>query len=292
MLESDPMSASPEHLAPWWKRFALRWVKHRHTDNAAALAFYALFSVVPLLLLGVTVAAAMMGEAAARGELHQQLTAAVGQDAALFLESTVESLRVAPETGPFASSIALLTALYAGSHVLQKLRHSLNVVNGVEASDPKRGFLGQVLARVICAALILAFGLILAVGSAVEGFVGYFATRYHDVYVGTFDLLKGYRTLSIYFTLAFAFALILKILPRRRPKWGHAFAGAIFSAIIAGSLKGGLDFYLRHGMWGSVSGAALTLLVVLFWLFLSIQAFLAGAEITAALGRKASQREM
>src|SRR5688500_13237821 len=95
MLESDPMSASPEHPAPWWKRFALRWVKHRHTDNSAALAFYALFSVVPLLLLGVTVAAAMMGESAARGELHQQLTAAVGQEAALFLETTVESLRVA-----------------------------------------------------------------------------------------------------------------------------------------------------------------------------------------------------
>ncbi|HEY8961238.1 MAG TPA: YihY/virulence factor BrkB family protein [Luteolibacter sp.] len=285
------MPASSEHPAPWWKRFALRWVRHHHTDNSAALSFYALFSVVPLLLLGVTVAAMMMGEAAARGELHQQLTAAVGQDAALFLESTVESLRVAPGTGPFASAVALLTALYAGSHVLEKLRHSLNVVNGVEASDPKRGFLGRLLARAICAGLILSFGLLLAIGSAVEGFIGYFTTRYHETYGGAFDLLKGYRTLSIYFTLIFAFALILKILPRRRPKWWHAFVGATFSSIIAGSLKGGLDFYLRHGMWGSVSGAALTLLVVLFWLFLSIQAFLAGAEITAAFGRKAAREK-
>jgi membrane protein len=285
------MSAPHEHPAPWWKRFALHWVKHRHTDNAAALSFYALFSVVPLLLLGVTVAGTMMGESAARGELHQQLTAAVGQDAALFLESSVESLRVAPGTGPFASAVALLTALYAGSHVLEKLRHSLNTVNGVEASDPRRGLLGKLLARGICAALILSFGLLLAIGSAVEGFVGYFTTRYHETYVGTFDLLKGYRTLSIYFTLIFAFALILKILPRRRPKWWHAFVGATFSSIIAGSLKGGLDFYLRHGMWSSVSGAALTLLVVLFWLFLSIQAFLAGAEITASLGRKAAREK-
>ena len=285
------MSVSHEHPAPWWKRFALRWVKHRHTDNSAALSFYALFSVVPLLLLGVTVASAMMGESAARGELHQQLNAALGQDAALFLESTVESVRVAPGTGPFPSTVALITALYAGSHVLEKLRHSLNTVNGMEASDPKRGFLGRLLARGICAALILAFGLLLAVGSAVEGFVGYFTTRYHATYVGTFDLLKGYRTLSIYFTLAFAFALILKILPRRRPKWWHAFVGAAFSSLVAGSLKGGLDFYLRHGMWGSVSGAALTLLVVLFWLFLSIQAFLAGAEITASFGRRAARHK-
>jgi len=280
----NPMMDDPH--VPGWRRFTLRWVRHRHTDNAAALSFYALFSIVPLLLLGVTVAGLVMGEKAAHGELHKQLTGVVGPDAAFFLETTVESMRANPGTGPLSSGFALVIALYAGSHVLGKLRHSLNVVNGVEAGDPRRGLVGRLLSRGLCAVLILLFGMLLALGSAAEGFVGYFASRFNAPFAIGFDWLKGYRTASIYLTLALASTLVLKILPRRRPRLVHALAGGAFSAVVAGSLKGGLDFYLRHGLWASVSGAALTLLVVLFWLFLSVQAFLAGAEITAALGRR------
>jgi membrane protein len=282
------MSEQLDQQPPWWKRFARRWVKHRHTDNAAALSFYALSSLVPLLFLGVTIASAVMGEAAARGELHRQLAAALGPEAAVFLESTVDSMR-ATQAGRWASAVALLTALYAGSHVLGKLRHSLNTVNGVEAGDPGRGWLSRLLARAICAALILSFGALLAVGSAVEGVIGYVATRYQAPN-GELDWLGSYRAVSLYLTLTVGFTLILKILPRRRPRWGHAFVGALCSALVAGSLKGGLDLYLRHGMWSSVSGAAFTLVVVLFWLFLSIQAFLAGAEIAAGFGRRMARR--
>ena len=77
----------------------------------------------------------------------------------------------------------------------------------------------------------------------------------------------------------------MKVLPRRRPQWKHAFVGAAFAAVTTGSLKSVLDIYLRHSFWGSFIGGGLNLLLFLFWLFVSIQSFLAGAEIAAWLGR-------
>ena len=95
------------------------------------------------------------------------------------------------------------------------------------------------------------------------------------------------RWLSTYVTLTLTFAMVMKVLPRRRPLWRHAMAGAAFAALVAVSLKGALDLYFRHTMWSSFIGGGLTFLLFLFWLFVSIQAFLAGAEIAASMGRHA-----
>ena len=100
------------------------------------------------------------------------------------------------------------------------------------------------------------------------------------------NLVQRFGWLSTYGTLTLAFGLILKVLPRRRPRWRHAMTGAAFAALVAVSLKGALDLYFRHTMWGSFIGGGLTFLLFLFWLFVSIQAFLAGAEIAAWMDRK------
>jgi membrane protein len=105
------------------------------------------------------------------------------------------------------------------------------------------------------------------------------------------DLIAGWRLVSSYLLLIAAFALILKILPRRRPKWRHALVGATFSAVIVGSLKTVLDLYLRKTLWASFIGSGITLLVFLFWMFLSIQAFLAGAELAAWMGRRSLMKD-
>ena len=126
-----------------WKRFSRRWVRHRHTDNSAALTFYALISLPPLLLIGVTVAGMVMGEQAAHGELEKRFAAVLGSEMARTIESVLHGARIAPRSEPAAFVIAMVTLLYAGSHVLTKLRKTLNVVNETAPVDPARPWLAR-----------------------------------------------------------------------------------------------------------------------------------------------------
>jgi len=263
-----------------------RWVAHRHADNSAALAFYALISLPPLLLIGVTVAGMVLGDKTAHGELEKQFTAVLGADVARTIESILQGARIAPSSQPGAFVVAMITLLYAGSHVLSKLRKTLNVVNEAAPADPTRPWLRRLAARALCAGLILLFGVLLAVGTAVQGFAAYVAASMDAPWLADLDLVQNFGWLSTYVFLTLAFALIMKILPRRRPLWRHAFAGAAVAAITACSLKGFLDFYVRHSLWSSFIGGGLNFLLFLFWLFVSIQAFLAGAEVAAWLGRR------
>jgi uncharacterized BrkB/YihY/UPF0761 family membrane protein len=134
--------------------------------------------------------------------------------------------------------------------------------------------------------LILMFGVLLAASTLFDALAAYIASRVEVPWLEQLNLLQRFGWLSTYGTLTLAFGLILKILPRRRPAWRHAMVGAAFAALAAVTLKGGLDLYFRHTMWSSFIGGGLTFLLFLFWLFVSIQAFLAGAEIAAALGRR------
>lgn len=274
----------------FWRIFTRRWRLHRHADNAAALAFYALISLPPLLLIGVTVAGMVLGEKSAHGELEKQFTAVLGADVAHTIEEVLRSARIAPLSQPGAFVIAMVTLLYTGSHVLSKLRSTLNVVNEAAPADPSRRWLGRLAARSLCAGLILLFGVLLAAGTLLDGFAVFVAARMDAPWLGDLNLVQRFGWLSTYTLLTFTFALILKILPRRRPLWRHALAGAAFAALVAISLKGGLDLYFRHTAWSSFVGGSVNFLIFLFWLAASIQAFLAGAEVAAWFSRRAGRK--
>lgn len=263
-----------------------RWARNRHTDNAAALAFYALISLPPFLLIGVTIAGMVLGERAAHGELEKQFTALVGADLAKSIESILQTARIAPTSNPGAFVVAMITLFYAGSHVLAKLRKTLNIVNEAAVPEASRRWLSSLISRAISSGIILLFGALLAVGTLIDGFAAYVAARMDAPWLRNFNVLEGAGWLSTYLTLTLAFALVMKLLPKKRPRWGHAFTGAAFAALVAISLKSGLDVYFRHSLWSSFVGGGLNLLLFLFWLFVSIQGFLAGAEIAAALDRR------
>ncbi|MDB6076413.1 MAG: putative ribonuclease [Akkermansiaceae bacterium] len=275
----------------WCRRVIRRWTAHRHTDNAAALSFYSLISLVPLLLFGVTLASLVFGEKAAHGELDKQLTAVIGDEASKLIDGILKSSRIAPKTQPLAFCTAMVMLLYSGSHVLSKLRESLNQVNGGGLQEPPRSWFGRMVSRALCASLLLMFGVLLVAGTAMEGLASYVQAHVSSDWFISYDLLQGYRWLSTYLLLTLAFFVVLKLLPRHRPNWGHAMIGAAFGAVIVGSLKSILDHFLKYSFWASFVGSGITLLIFFFWLFFSVQAFLIGAEIAAWFGRRQRRRQ-
>ena len=266
--------------------FRRLWMRHELTDSAAAIAFYSLISLVPLLLIGVTVASLVLGEQAAQGELAKQLESVMGAKPAAFLESILESSRVLSRGASVTSVVAFGILLYSGSHVLSKLRLTLNTINGVKARDPKRPVLGRVFARGVSSLLILLFGALLVIGTLAQSFVNRFAEQVSGPFLESWQVVQWYDRLSSYLVLSVAFVVVLKLLPRRRPQWRHALSGGLLAAVAVGSLKSGLQFYLGFSVLASAFGAGVTVLVFFLWLLLSIQAFLGGALFASMLGEK------
>ena len=264
--------------------FRRLWMRYELTDSAAALAFYSLISIVPLLLIGVTVASLVLGERAAQGELAKQLETLMGNEPAAFLEKIVGESRILTRGASITSVAAFLILLFSGSHVLSKLRSTLNTVNGVTKQDPERPILGRLFTRGVSSLLILLFGALLVVGTIAQGFVGRFAEQVSGRFLDGWQVVQWYDRLSSYLLLSLAFLVVLKLLPRRRPQWRFAAIGAMLAAVVVGSLKSGLQFYLGHSLIASAFGASVTVLVFFLWLLLSIQAFLGGALVAVMMG--------
>jgi membrane protein len=266
------------------RRFRAAWQANGLTDSAAALAFYGLISLVPLLLLGVELAGLVLGPRAARGELQCHLDEMMGHDSAVFIEQVLHGASLGQRGSPIATVLVVLVLGYSGSHVLHKLRSTLNVINAVGPGDRARPIIRRLLARGLSGLFILGFGLLLTFGTVAKGFVTRFAQSFHPEFLAGWQLVRVYDRISTVLLLVLAFTFILKVLPRRRPPWRFAVAGALPAAIAVCLLKGGLDFYLSHSLFASVFGTSLAVLVFLLWFFLSIEVFLAGAQFTALLG--------
>ena len=176
--------------------------------------------------------------------------------------------------------------LFSGSHVLAKLRSTLNTVNGVTARDPTRPVLGRLFARGVSSLLILSFGALLVLGTLAQSFVTLFAEQISGSFLEGWQVLRWYDRLSSYLLTSAAFVVVMKMLPRRRPTWFGALVGAVLAALVVGSLKSGLQLYLGRSLIASALGAGVTVLVVLLWFLLSIQAFLAGSLVAAMISEK------
>ncbi len=268
-------------------RFWHRWKQHENNDSAATIAFYAMVSLIPLLYLGIAVAGVFLGDAVAHGELEKQLTEVMGPNTAGTITRILGQAGALPKSNVGFLSIILFALGFAGSHVLAKLRLSLNVINGVDAHDPARPLLGRLFARGLSALLILVFGGLLVIWTVIDGIFLHFARAWDPDVIDRWSVTQKYDTLSSTVLLIIAFALILKVLPRKRPLWRHVWPGAVLSGLAVSSLKWILGSFLQRSFLASILGTGLTTLILLFWILLSIKAFLFGAEITSMLAESA-----
>jgi len=245
-------------------------------------------SLIPLLYLGIAVAGIFLGDSVAHGELDKQLTEVMGPSAATMVNRILGQAGSLPEANLAFLFIILFALGFAGSHVLAKLRLSLNIINGVDAHDPARPLLGRLFARGLSALLILVFGGLLVIWTVIDGIFLHFARAWDSEVIDRWSVIQRYDTFSSTVLLIIAFALILKVLPRKRPGWRFVWPGAVLSGLMVSSLKWVLGSYLQHSFLASILGTGLTTLILLFWILLSIKAFLFGAEVTAMLAESSA----
>ncbi len=246
---------------------------------AAALAYYTLFSLAPLLLIAIAIAGAVFGEEAAHGEIVGQIQGLVGREGAAAIEAMIQNAQKPGSGGTIATLISVAVLLFGASGVFGQLQTALNTIWEVKP-QPGRGVKSFMQARFLSFAMVLVIGFLLLVSlvlSTVLAALGHFFTGWIGDYVVLGSLLNFLLSFAVITVL---FAAIYKFLPDAEMPWKNLWVGAAVTALLFNIGKFLLGLYLGNSSVGSTYGAAGSLVVLLVWVFYSAQILLIGAEFT------------
>ncbi len=258
---------------------ARSWVADHAQSMGAALAFYTIFSVAPLLLIVIAVAGFVFGEDAARGEIYLQLHDMLGSQGALAVQGLLESARQPADSVPAAIfGVAMLFVI--ATSVFAELQDSLDRI----WRAPQRPTYGSLWA--IVRARLLSFGMILGIGFLLIVSLAFSAamtalTRWWDPATDNWASFSGASEIGMSLALLMAvFAMIYKTMPRASIHWRDVWIGAAVTSALFFVGKALIGMYIGRSGITSAFGAAASLIVVLLWVYYSAQIFLFGAEFT------------
>jgi membrane protein len=260
-----------------FREAARRWWGGNTPRFAAALAYYAAFSLAPLVILGVAIAGLVYGPEAATGELGARLRETVGPQVAAALQDVVRSMDQSG-AGRLATVVSVLVLLVGAATFFAELQATLNDIWGVTARTT--GLKGLVVHRLWAFVMVLLVGalLIAALGAstavaAVEKYLG-------PALPGGSALLWALQVGVSLALVTALFALVYRVLPDVHLRWADVGVGAALTAVLFAAGNALIGLYLGRTSAASAYGAAGSLAVILLWVYYSAQVFLFGAEFT------------
>lgn len=260
------------------------WNKDKASRLAAALAYYTVFSLAPLLVIVIAIAGSVFGEEAARGEIVGQIQGLVGTDGAKFIETAIENANK-PTTGSIASAISLGILLFGASGVFAELQDALNTVWEVQPK-PERGLINIIRKRFLSFSMVLGIGFLLLV-SLVTSAVLAAVVNYLGSALPGLEFLWQIVNFIISFALTTVlFGLIYKVLPDVKITWNDVLIGAAITSLLFSIGRFLLGQYLGNSSFGSAYGAAGSLVVILAWIYYAAQILFFGAEFTQVYARR------
>ena len=248
----------------------------------AALAYYTIFSIGPLLLIAVAMAGLFLGQEAAQGQVSGELGKVFGSQMAKSLEAMIEAA-AKPESGKIATIVGVLTLMLGASGVFGQLKDALNTIWNVQ---PKKaaGIMGFIKGRFLSMAMVLGIGFLLLITLVFDALISAMGP-YLERLLGGEALLQAIQLAISFVVSTFLFAAIFRILPDLKIAWKDVALGAVFTSILFVIGKWGLGVYLGKAAVGSAYGAAGSLVILLVWVYWSAQILLFGAEFTQVYAR-------
>lgn len=260
------------------------WIDHRSASKGAALAFYTLFSVTPILVLAIVVAGHFFGAEAARGEIVAQVRALVGPNGAQAVQ-TLLAVAPDPDSGGIATLVAGALLLIAATTVFAELKGSLDELWGTRV--PARSVIGMLLrTRLLAFAMVLLLAFLLLASLTIGATLTVIERHVDVVLDASIGPLATASALVSFGVLASLFALMQKTLPDAPPPWRVAWIGAIFTATLFSLGNYLIGLYLGNSNATSGFGAAGSLIALLLWVYYSALIFFLGAEFTWQYARE------
>jgi len=269
-------------LATWTilKRALNGYIAHEALSRGAAIAFYVVTSLAPVLLIVVAIAGLVFGEDAVRGSLVTELGEMFGQQGGEFVQ-TMLAKSSDKTSGATASLVGVITVLIAASGVFSEMQAGLNRAWDVEARDLP--WLSLLRARAASLGLVAALGFLLMVSLAASAMLSAFGSYLGDRNALAPLILSVLNTVVSLGLFSVLFAAIFKVLPDTDLAWRDVAVGALVTAVLFVIGKSLIGWYLGTTAASSTYGAAGALLLILLWSYYSAQILLFGAEITRAI---------
>jgi len=269
-------------IKPWGllKETFSEWSNDKAPRLGAALSYYTIFSLAPLLVLVISIAGLVFGQKAAEGRLLDQLSQVVGTDAGVALQSMVA--KAGQHRGGIIATIISIAVLMVGATgVVIELQDALNTVWKV-VPKPGRGIKGLIRDRLLSIGIVLAFGflfIVSLVASSALAAVGHVMSRWLPGWVILGYVLNYGVSFGV---IGVMLAMIFKILPDVKMAWKDVWLGAAVTSALFHLGKFLIGLYVGKASVGSTFGAAGSLAVLLVWIYYSTQLVLMGAEFTRA----------
>jgi len=260
------------------KEAATEWMDDNAMRLSAALAFYTILSIAPLLIILTSVTGMVLGEEAANGQLKAQVEEFTGEAGARVLETTVKNAD-RPKSGTLATVIGAVTLLFGAAGVFGELQSSLNSLWNVKAK-PGRGIWGIVRDRFLSFGMVLAVGFLLLVSLFVTALLTGLGSRLNELMPGMPAIMYAVNFVVSYAVVTVLFALFFKFLPDARIAWRDVWFGALVTAGLFTLGKFGIGLYLGTAGVGSPFGAAGSVVAFVVWVYYSGLILFFGAELT------------
>lgn len=276
-----------EKLTSFWsmlKETYHDWDNDHAVSQGAALAYYTVFSLSPVLIIAIAIAGFLFGREAAQGEIVRQISGLVGHSSAQAIQQLIENARK-PTTGIIATVVGILTFLFGATGVFAELHSSLQRVWNI---PPRSGAaVWQLIQqRFLSFSMVLGIGFLLLVSLVLTAAIAAFGKFIGESFPASASVLQLVNSLVSFGIVTLLFAMIYKILPDVRIKWGDVWLGSVITSVLFEVGKFFIAVYLGTSTIRSSFGAAGSLVVILVWVYYSAQVFLFGAEFTQVFAKR------
>jgi membrane protein len=257
-------------------------------SRGAAIAFYTVTSLAPVLLIVIAIAGLVFGRDAAQNAIIGQLSDLMGPQAAEVLQSAVASAS-GPSSGIIATVVGMITLMITASGVFGEMQSTLNAIWKAEPAGLNT-VSRLIRARAASLGLVAALGFLLMVSLVVSAGLTGFGNHLDSILPLGKLLLPALHFAVSFLLISVLFAAIYEILPDRHLEWRDVVVGAIVTAILFNIGKSLIGWYIGSSALASSYGAAGALIVLLLWVYYSIQIFLLGAEFTKIYANRHGSR--
>ncbi len=255
------------------------WLDHRASRTGAALAFYTVFSLAPVLTLSIAIAGFVFGEAAARGEIVDQIGDLVGPQGAQLVQSVLQNAS-RPGAGFIPTVVSIATLILGANTALAELKTGLDQTWNVPP-EKRTGFWYSVRTRLLSVGLILSLGFLLLVSLVISAALTALE-RFSRGEMLINTVLTWINFLFAFVLVTALFATIYKVLPSVKIAWRDVTIGSLVTAILFTAGKFVIGAYIGNSGVASTYGAAGSVVLLLIWVYYSAQILLYGAEFTHA----------
>lgn len=252
-------------------------------DNAiklsAALSYYTIFALPPLLIIIITICGVFFGEEAVTGELYGQINRLVGNDAAIQIQDAIKNVQLS-DSNVFVTIFGVVMLLIGASGVFAEIQSSINFIWGLRAK-PNKGLKKFIQNRIMSFSMIVSVGFLMLVSLMVNATLDLLNSRL-KIYLedSTVYLFYVLNLIIVLASITLLFAIIFRTLPDGIIKWKDAFIGAGCTAVLFMIGKFAIGFYLGNSTIASVYGAAGSIIIILVWVYYSAIILYFGAEFT------------